>query len=66
MVYGWLIDRVTDSTIQGLTNWLIDLWRLIDKLADSTIWGQANWLNDLWLAGWLKEKTDFTVLELTK
>ena len=55
MVYGWLIDRVTDSTIQGLTNWLIDLW-LVD-------W-QTSWLYCLgtdqlteWLmAGCLKEK----------
>ena len=55
MVYGWLIDRVTDSTIQGLTNWLIDLW-LVD-------W-QTSWLYSLgtdqlteWLmAGCLKEK----------
>ena len=40
MIYGWFIDWLTDSTVQGRTKWLNDLinW-LIDWIADSTVWG---------------------------
>ena len=66
MFYGWLIDWLTDSTVQGLTKWLNDLigW-LIDWITDSTVQGLTNWLNDLWLKLMIDSLTDSTVQELT-
>ena len=54
MIYGWLIDWVTDFTVWGLTIWLnYFLGWLIDWVTDFTVWGLTNWLNDLWLVNWL-------------
>ena len=55
MVYGWLIDRVTDSTIQGLTNWLIDLW-LVDWQTSWLYCLATDQLTEWLMAGCLKEK----------
>ena len=45
----WLIDRLTDSTVQELTNWLNDLW-LVDWHTDVGLI-LFYWMNDLlsWL-----------------
>ena len=64
-----MIDPVTDSTVQGLSNWLNDLWLVLwqkkklscpDQLmsavtnkTDSIVLRVTNWLNDLWLVDWL-------------
>ena len=66
MFYGWLIDWLTDTTVQGVTKWLNDLigW-LIDWITDSTVQGLTNWLNDLWLKLMIDWLTDSTVQELT-
>ena len=63
MIYDWLIDPVTDSTVQGLSNWLNDLWLILwqkkktvlelTNKTDSTFLRLTNWLNDLWLVDWL-------------
>ena len=58
MIYGWLIDWPADSTVRGLTNWLIDLW-LIDRLTNwlycvgtYQVIEWFDWLVD-WLNNWL-------------
>ena len=66
MFYGWLIDWLTDTTVQGVTKWLNDLigW-VIDWITDFTVQGLTNWLNDLWLKLMIDWLTDSTVQELT-
>ena len=65
MIYDWLIDPVTESAVQGLSNWLNDLWQKkncpgTDQLmsgltnkTDSAVLRLTNWLNDIWLVDWL-------------
>ena len=64
MIYWWLIDWPTDSTVWLLANWLKDLWLLelpgTDPLTEWfqpnwTVQGLTNWLSDLWLADWLTD-----------
>ena len=78
MIYGWLIDWVTDCTVRGLTNWLNDLC-LIDWLSNwlyclgtdqLTEWFPIElsgfWPNDLMINGWLIDwLINSTVRELT-
>ena len=74
VIYGWLIDWLTDSTVQVLTNWLNDLW-LVDWLTDPTVQVLTNWLNDLWLFNllnslwvidWLTDSTLWGTDQLTE
>ena len=48
--YGPLIDWLTDSIIQGLPNWLNDLW-LIDWLTDWLTLLSGDLPNDLMIFG---------------
>ena len=75
MIYGWLIDWITDSFVHGLTNWLNDYSWLIDCLTDSTVQVLNNWLNDLWLFNllnslwvidWLTDSTLWGTDQLTE
>ena len=70
MIFGRLIDWITDSTVWGLANQLNDFW-LIDSLSNwpycprtdqLTEWFMANWIV-LELAKWLN---DFWLIELSR
>ena len=68
MIYGLLINWITDCTVWGLTNWLNDLW-LVDWLnnwlycqgTDQLVDWPSNWvycletdqLTEWFIAGWL-------------
>ena len=54
MIYGWLIDRITDATVRT-DHWskLFMAGWLTDWLTFCTVWRLTNWLNGLWLVDWL-------------
>ena len=77
MIYGLLINWITDCTVWGLTNWLNDLW-LVDWLnnwlycqgTDQLVDWPSNWvycletdqLTERFIAGWL---TNYSVADST-
>ena len=63
---NWLVGWISDSTVQGLTNWLNDLW-LVDwqnNITDATV--RTDHWSKLFMAGWLTDWLTFcTVWRLT-
>ena len=63
MIYGWLTDWLTDPTVQGLTNWLNDLW-LVAWLSNWPYCPGTDQLTEWLMAGWLTEPTGKRIYSL--
>ena len=79
MIYGWLSDWISDSTVRAMSNWVNDLWLIKlsgDWPSDWMIYGRLiNWVTDSTVQGLLTDRmiygglidwlTDSTVQGLT-